>query len=93
MNVDLAAFKHSADGHKYYLVAAVTVEINKGSKLLPIFVVPMPQKDSVSGLAAIKEALTLCNDRNLRQIRLENCPHTGGRWRRIQQPEAQGPLL
>ena len=57
-HVDLAAFEPSADGHKYCLVAAVTVEIVKESKLLPIFA-PMPKKDSVSGLAAIKEALTV----------------------------------
>ena len=61
MHVDLAAFEPSAGGHKYCLVAAVTVEVDKESKLLPIFV-PMPKKDSVSGLAAIKDALTLCND-------------------------------
>ena len=43
------------------------MEIDKESKLLPIFVL-MPKKDSVSGLAAIKEALTLRHDRNLHQI-------------------------
>ena len=51
----------------FCLVAAVTIEVDKASKLLPIFV-SMPKKDPVSGLAAIKEALTLCNDRNLHQI-------------------------
>ena len=38
MHCDLAAFEASADGHKYCLVAAVTIEINKESKLLPIFI-------------------------------------------------------
>ena len=56
------------------LVAAVTIEVDKESKLLPICV---PKKDSVTGLAAIKEALTLCNDHNLHQI-------TGSRIIRIQ---------
>ena len=42
MHVDLAAFEASADGNKYCLVAAVTTEIDKESKLLPIFV-PMPK--------------------------------------------------
>ena len=43
-------------------------DVEKESKLLPICV-PMPKKDAVSGLAAIKEALTLCMiDRNLHQI-------------------------
>ena len=69
LHLDLATFEPSADGHKYCLVAAVTVEIEKESKLLPIFA-PMPKKDSVSGLPAISEALTLtlCNDRNLHWI-------------------------
>ena len=44
--------------------------------MLPIFA-RMPKKDSVSGLAAIKEALTLCQDRNVHQI-------TGSRIVRIQ---------
>ena len=56
MHVDLAAFKASADGNKYCLVAAVTTEIDKESKPLPIFV-PMPKKDAVCALA----------DRNLHQ--------------------------
>ena len=42
----------------------MTIEVDKESKLLPIFV-PIPKKDSVSALAALKEALTLCQDRNL----------------------------
>ena len=46
------------------------------SKLLPKFVA-MLKKDAVSGLTAVKEALTLCNDCNLRQI-------TGSRIVRIQ---------
>ena len=76
IHLDLAAFEPSADGHKYCLVAAVTVDVDKVSKFLPILV-PMRKKDAVSGLAAIKEALTLCNDRNLRQI-------TGSRITRFQ---------
>ena len=76
VHVDLAAFEASADGNKYCLVAAVTIEIDKESKLLPIFV-PMPKKDAVCALAAIKEALSLCQDRNLHQI-------TGSRALRIQ---------
>ena len=67
MRLDLAAFEPSADGRKYCLVAAVTVEIDRVSKLMPMFV-PMLKKDAVSGLAAIKEALALCNDRNLSRI-------------------------
>ena len=31
MHCDLAAFEASADGHKYCLVAAMTIEINKES--------------------------------------------------------------
>ena len=41
MHCDLAAFEASADGRKYCLVAAVTIAINKESKLLLIFI-PMP---------------------------------------------------
>ena len=37
MHCDLAALEASADGHKYCLVAAVTIEVNKESKLLPFF--------------------------------------------------------
>ena len=64
-----AAFETSADGHKFCLVAAVTIEINKESKLLPFFV-PMPKKDAVCAVAALKEALTMsmCDNRNLHQI-------------------------
>ena len=43
---------------------------------MPIFV-PMLRNDAVSGVAAIKEALTLCSDRNLHQV-------TGSRITRIQ---------
>ena len=58
----------SADnGKKYCLLAAVTIELDKDPNCYPIFV-PMPKKDSVCALAAIKEALTLCQDRNLHQI-------------------------
>ena len=67
MHLDLAAFEPSADGHRYCLVAVVTVAVDKVSKLLPIFV-PIPKRDAVSGLGAVKEALTLCNDHNLHQI-------------------------
>ena len=76
MHCDLAAFEASADGHKYCLVAAVTIEINKESNLLPIFI-PMPKKDAVCAVAALKEALITCDNRNLRQI-------TGSRMMRIQ---------
>ena len=76
MRVDLAAFEASADGNKYCLVAAVATVLEKESKLLLIFV-PMPKKDAPCALAAIKEALTLCQDRNLHQI-------TGSRIVRIQ---------
>ena len=54
----------------------VTVEVDTVSKLLPIFV-PMPKRDVMCGLAAVKEALALRNDRNLHQI-------TGCRITRIQ---------
>ena len=67
MHCDLAAFEASVDGHKYCLVAAVTIEFDKGSKLLPIFI-PMPKKDAVCAVAALKEALTMCENRNLHQI-------------------------
>ena len=76
MHCDLATFEASADGHKYCLVAAVTIEIDKESKLLTIFI-PMPKKDAVCAVAALKEALTICENRNLRQI-------TGSRIVRIQ---------
>ena len=69
MHVDLAACEASAESNKHCLVAAVTIEIDKESKLLPIFV-PMPKKDATCALTAIKEALTLkfCQDCNLHQI-------------------------
>ena len=76
MHCDLAAFEASADGHKYCLVAAVTIEVDHESKLLPFFV-PMPKKDAVCATAALKEALTMCENRNLHQI-------TGSRIVRIQ---------
>ena len=66
---------------KYCLVTAVTIEINKESKLLPIFI-PMPKKDAVCAVAALKEALAICENRNLRQI-------TGSRIVRIQ-PDGGG---
>ena len=46
MHCDLATFEASTDGHKYCLVAAVTIEVNHESKLLP-FLVPMPKKDAL----------------------------------------------
>ena len=76
MHCDLAALEASADGHKYCLVAAVTTEINKESKLLPIFI-PMPKKDAVCAMAALKEAPIMCDNRSLHQI-------TGSRIVRIQ---------
>ena len=83
MHCDLAAFEASADGNKYCLVAAVTTEVDKESKLLPIFV-PMPKKDAVCALAAIKEAPSLCQDGNLHQITgsraLRTQAHGGGEF-------------
>ena len=76
MHCDLAAFEASADGHKYCLVAAVTVEVDNVSKLLPFFI-PMPKKDAVCATAALKEALVMCDNRNLHQIK-------GSRVTRIQ---------
>ena len=58
VHCDLAAFEASADGQKYCLVAAVTIEVDHESKLLPFFV-PMPKKDAVCATAALKEALTI----------------------------------
>ena len=69
MRCDLAAFEASADGHKYCLVAAVTIEVDNVSKLLPFFI-PMPKKDAVCATAALKEALTMCDNRNLHQIKV-----------------------
>ena len=76
MHCDLATFEASADGHKYCLVTAVKIEIHRESKLLPIFI-PMPKKDAMCAMAALKEALTRCKNRNLHQI-------TGSRIVRIQ---------
>ena len=76
MHCDLATFEASTDGHKYCLVAAVAIEINHESKLLPFFV-PMPKKDAVCAVTGLKEALTMCDNRNLHQI-------TGYRIVRIQ---------
>ena len=64
MHCDLAPFEASADGHKYCLVATVTIEINKESKLLAIFT-PTPKKDAVCAVTALKEALIMCENRNL----------------------------
>ena len=76
MHCDLAAFESSADGHKYCLVAAVTIEVDNVSKLLPFFI-PMPKKDAVCATNALKEALLMCDNRNLHQIK-------GSRVTRIQ---------
>ena len=54
MHCDLAAFEASADGHKYCLVAAVTIGVDNVSKLLPFFI-PMPKKDAICATAALKE--------------------------------------
>ena len=54
MHVELATFEPSADGHRYCLVAAVTVEIDKESKLLPIFV-PMPKRTLSADLQQLKK--------------------------------------
>ena len=67
MHLDLVAFEPSADGQMYCLVAAITVEVDKEAKLMPIFI-PMLKKDAVSGLAAVKEAFTLRNDRNVHEV-------------------------
>ena len=67
MHCDLAAFEASTGGYRYCLVAAVTIEINQESKLLPFFV-SMLKKDAVCALTALKEALTMCDNRNLHQI-------------------------
>ena len=76
MHCDLAAFESSADDHKYCLVAVVTVEVDNASKLLPFFV-PMPKKDAMCAVTALKEALLMCDNRNLHQIK-------GSRVTRIQ---------
>ena len=76
MHCDLAAFEASADGHKYCLVAAVTIEVDNVSKLLPFFI-PMPKKDALCATNALKEALLMCDNRNLHQIK-------GSRVTRIQ---------
>ena len=76
MHCDLAAFEASADGHKYCLVAAVTIEVDSVSKLLPFFI-PMPKKDALCATNALKEALLMCDNRNLHQIK-------GSRVTRIQ---------
>ena len=68
MHCDLAAFESSADGHKYCLVAVVTVEVDSTSKLLPFFV-PMTKKDAMCAVTALKEALLMCDNRNLHQIK------------------------
>ena len=81
MHCDLAAFEASADGHKYCIVAAVTIEVDNESKLLPFFV-PMPKKDAVCAISALKEALIMCENHNLHQKkhRIQNCANSG-RWR------------
>ena len=76
MHCDLATFEAFADGRKYCLVAAVTIEIDKESKLLPTFI-PMPKNDAICAVVALKEVLTICQDHNLHQI-------TGSRIVRLQ---------
>ena len=76
MHCDLAACEASADGHKYCWVAAVTLEVNHESKLLPFFV-PKPKKDAVCAVTALKGALAMRENRNLHQI-------TGSRIVRLQ---------
>ena len=79
MHCDLAAFEASADGHKHCQVAAVTVEVDNASKLLPFFI-PMPKKDAVCATAALKEALIMCDNRKLHQIKGSRVTRIG-RWR------------
>ena len=68
MHCDLAAFEASADGSQVFLVAAVTIEVDNVSKLLPFFI-PMPKKDAMCATNALKEALLMCDNRNLHQIK------------------------
>ena len=68
MHCDLATFEASTDGHKYCLVAAVTIEINRRIETPTILRIPMPKKDAVCAVEALKEALTMCDNRNLHQI-------------------------
>ena len=83
MHCDLAAFEPSADGHKYGLVAAVTIELDKESKLLPIFI-PMPKKDATC--ASTERSITLCQD-------LESTSNPGRRRRRIHHSKVQRLML
>ena len=55
------------------LVAVVTVEVDNVSKLLPFFV-PMPKKDAMCAVTALKEALLMCDNRNLHQIKGSRVP-------------------
>ena len=59
------------------------IEIDKETKLLPFFI-PMPKKDAVCADAALKEALTMCQDRNL---------HPSRRRRVNSQSKAQRSML
>ena len=52
---------------KHCLVAAVTIEVDTESRLLPSFV-PVPRKDAITVLNAIQEAMAVCADRGLLQI-------------------------
>ena len=54
MHLDLGAFEPSGDGHQYCLVAAVSLEVDNESKLLPIFVL-IPRKDATTTLVAKRE--------------------------------------
>ena len=76
-HVDLAAFEPSADGHKYCLVAAVTVEIDKESKLLPI-VAPMPKRTPSADLQQSKKlSQYMQRPKPTPDHQLKNCPHRG----------------
>ena len=68
LHLDFAAFEQSVRrwSYKYAFVNAVTMEIDCLSKLLPIFT-SVPKQDSVTSLAAIKDAL-LRKDRVLHQV-------------------------
>ena len=51
MHLDLAAFEAPADGRQCCLVVAITIEIDKMSKLFPIFV-PIANKIAIATLAS-----------------------------------------
>ena len=76
MHCDLAAFEASADGHKYCLVAAVTIEVDQCVEVVT-FLHPNAQERCFVCVNALKEALLMCDNRNLHQIK-------GSRVTRIQ---------